>query len=749
MKGRAPIWIARAALSLVAALGALAVCTLAAMRPLPASLGPDPAAVNQPQFLDHSGRPLSVTYQNQWNVYDCVPLHAIPPLVQQAFIFSEDKRFFDHGGADWLARFQAVVQNLRARRVVRGASTISEQVVRMLHPRPRTLWARWVEGIEASLLERRFPKATILEFYLNQVPYARQRRGVVQAARAYFDRELSTLSVKEMLALAVLVRAPGRLDLARDPARIEQPLMHLAERMYREGALSHAEFQGLQASTFTLLESYLDCDAAHFIGHIRSSGLVAPGHQGRVRTTLDGGLQRQVQELLDGRLANLRTRGVTDGAVLVVDHETNQVLVWVNGGGFSLDQPGGSIDAVTIPRQPGSTLKPFLYALAIEKGWNAATLIDDTPLAEPVGFGLHTFHNYSRHYYGTLRLREALGNSLNIPAVRTVDFVGRKSFLERLHGLGFASLGQQADYYGDGLALGNGEVTLLELVRAYATLARGGVWAPLAMVFGDLAPVQQPRRLFSEEASTLIGNILSDPEARRLEFGEGHLLRFPVQTAIKTGTSSQHRDAWAVGFSHRYTAGVWMGNLDRRPMQEVTGSIGPALVLRAVFAELNRRCESKPLRLSPKLQAVAICRITGKKAAPECPSLVEWFEGHSAPTDTCLLHGAGARGRGTTPGSPGHLAGTLRLSQPTAGLQLAMDPRIPDDLEAFSFLLPDTIYPVKTEWLVDGRVVGRTGRGEHRFLWPLCRGEHTAFARVWRRGRSESVKTEAVLFVVK
>jgi len=366
-----------------------------------------------------------------------------------------------------------------------------------------------------------------------------------------------------------------------------------------------------------------------------------------------------------------------------------------------------------------------------------------------VGFGLHTFHNYSRHHYGPLRLREALGNSLNIPAVRTVDFVGRRTFLERLHGLGFASLVEPADYYGDGLALGNGEVTLLELVGAYATLARGGVYTPVAMVFDDTSPPAPSRRIFSEEVSTLIASILSDPEARRLEFGDGYLLRFPVQTAVKTGTSSHHRDAWAIGFSHRHTVGVWMGNLDREPTQEVTGSIGPALVLRAVFSELNRHGESEPLPLSRRLQAVTICRATGKRAAPECPSLVEWFEARTIPAATCPVHGGARQGERTAPDSLEAPGGALRLTRPTSGLQLAMDPRIPDDLEVFPFMLPETTRPIRTEWLVDGRVAGRTGKGEQRFLWPLSRGEHTALARVWLPGSREAVETRPVTFRVK
>ena len=718
------------------------------LHPLPQSFAPDAVAVEQPQFLDRNGEPLTVTYRNAWNVHDSVPLHEVPLFLQHAFILAEDKRFYDHGGVDWLARFHALLQNVRSLRAVRGASTITEQVVRIIHPRPRTIWSRWLEGIEASQLEAQFSKAEILEFYMNQVPYAYNRRGVVQAARYYFDRELDTLNYREMLALVVLVRAPGRLDLRRH-SRIQEPLVKLAERMQEAGFMTLERDHGDTEESFELAESPFDVDAAHFVSYLKQQRAQQPSHRGRVYTTIDTSLQRSVQEILDNRLKDLRGRNVSDGAVIVVHHQTGEVLSWVNGGGFSDREPGGQIDAVTSPRQPGSTLKPFLYALAMEKGWTAATIIEDTPLAMPVGAGLHHYHNYSRQHYGPLRLRDALGNSLNIPAVRTIGFVGREAFLSRLHNAGFESLTLHPDHYGDGLALGNGEVTLFELVQAYAVLARGGTFIPLSLTFSDAAP-QHVHGVFSLETSSLVGNILADPQARRLEFGDGSLICFPVQTAVKTGTSSDYRDAWAMGYSHRYTVGVWMGNLDQQPMFEVSGSVGPALVLRAVFAELNRYEESKPLYLSRNLKAVRICRISGQRAGEDCPTMMEWFEPATAPEHVCHNHNEG-RGQKTGSDSPMHTdrAGSVRLIQPTTGLQLAKDPRIPDAHERFPFLLPESIRPLRVDWIVDGHVVTTTARDVHRYLWPVKRGAHSVKAKIWPIDGKPPVETMAIQFTVK
>ena len=404
---------------------------------------------------------------------------------------------------------------------------------------------------------------------------------------------------------------------------------------------------------------------------------------------------------------------------------------------------GSQIDTVTTPRQPGSTLKPLLYALALEHGWTAATLVEDGPLEQPIGVGLHTYRNYSGQHYGPLRVREALGNSLNVPTVRTIDFVGVEAFLEHLHRLGFQSLSQSADYYGNGLALGNGEVTLFELVQAYATLARQGVFAPLRVVPQEGSSPALGRRVYSAQVSTLIADILADPEARRFEFRRANLLRFPVETAVKTGTSSDYRDAWAVGFSHHYTAGVWLGNLQQRPMQDVTGSLGPALVLRALFADLHRDLDTRPLARSAQLTLVTICRSTGQRAGSQCPTVREWFIPGTEPEPVCPLHQPAAAAA-PVPGSPTPVE--LRLVRPTPGLQLAMDPRIPDALEAFPLLYPKTCrwYGLigwwMAAWLAPRHAPPSSG--------PSCAAA-TVQARVWQVGHPEPVATPAVEFVVK
>ena len=679
----------------------------------------------KPQLLDRHGRPLTVTYQNPRNEHARVAYHEIPALLRAAFIVSEDKRFFAHGGVDWRARLHAVWQNLKAGRVVRGASTISEQVVRILHPRPRTLWSRWLEGIEARRLEARYSKAAILEYYLNQVPYTARRRGVRMAAQYYFGRDLDTLSVRETLALAVMVRAPARLNVHTAPGVVDRALRRLARGMRAAGVLSAAQWTAVNREGFRFTAAPPTADASHFARFVYPQATAAAS---RVTTTLDLDIQRAGQQILDQQLRHLRRRQAANGALLVVDHRRNEVLAWVIGRAGDPPAPANAYDAVRTPRQPGSTLKPFVYALAMSRGWTPATMIDDRPLSESVGQGLHTYQNYSRRHYGPLSLREALGNSLNIPAVRAIQYVGAGDFLDTLHALGVRSLDRHPDVYGDGLALGNGAITLFELVQAYAVLARGGVFAPL-QVLAEPTTDDFARRVFSPEVASLTGHILSDADARRLEFNADGILDMPVQTAVKTGTSSDYRDAWAVGYNYGYTVGVWMGNLDHRPMKAVTGSVGPALVLRSVMAELVRGAAARPLHFSRRLVQAEVCIADGRLADGDCDRREEWFV------------------PGKLPAAPDVPSGPFRIRRPSNGLQMAMDPRIPDHLEAFEFALAPRGTVGRVEWFLDGRLLARTR--EARYLWSVAPGAHRLMARIWPAGKTRPLETRPVTFVVK
>jgi len=707
----------------------LSVMTYTTMQSVPSSLGDINKKVARHQFLDRNGKVMNVTYENRWNIHDVVELHDMPLFIQQAIIASEDKRFYVHGGCDWLARLSAVKQNLFAGESVRGASTITEQVVKMLHPRPRTIWTRWLEGFEAQRLEHNISKHDILEFYLNQVPFAARRRGIKQAAAYYFDRDMDTLNKKEMMALAVMVRSPKWLNPYHYPQKLDKAINNLANRLQASGLLDNSTRLSISKQTLTTKRQTHDAHVGHFIEYVRNQPNISVSQNaGYVYTTLDMELQGKVQKVLNNKLDSLKNSHVQNGAVLVVDHHSNEVIAWAVGYAGKKNKPFNNINPVVVARQPGSALKPFLYARAMEKGWTAATMLSDTPLEEGVGSGLHSYHNYSRSHYGLISLREALGNSLNIPAVRTIQFVGTSNFLQFLHKTGIKSLLAHPSLYGDGIALGNGELTLLELTHAYTTLARMGNYKPLSVLEGQssLTPTHQ---VINPDIASLLANILSDPGARAREFGTYSILNFPQQTAVKTGTSSDYRDAWAVGFNDRYTLGVWFGNLDYTSMHEVTGSTGPTIVLRTLFNELNRGRTVRALFFSPNLVKKRICIETGEVASEDCRSKDEWFLPEAIATPVMASQK------------------TLRLRKPTNGLHIAMDPRIPDEYEVFEFEISQVDNIQKVDWYVNEDHIGTSHKPVYQ--WQVKKGEFSTYARIYLNDKNEPVVTQKVSYLVK
>ena len=684
-------------LALLVLLVILAVATYAELQPF-SDMNIVKSDIQTAQVVDRHNVPLSVTYQNRWNSYDYVPLHKIPEALTRAFTLSEDRHFYEHGGIDWAARAKAVWDTIRYQRASRGASTLSEQVVRMLHPRPRTLWSKWIETIEVFELERQFNKSQILEFYLNEVPYASNRRGVVQGARHYFNRDMDTLSLKEMLALVVLARAPSRYDLYKNTAGIETPIERLAQRMREEGFIGEVDL----SQKLELAKSTDPVNASHFVTYVRNASPATVGS--KIHTTLDSQLQAKVQGLLDQRVKSLQAKNLHNGAVLVMDHQTGEILAWVVAGANRdpkvLVVPADQIDAVTTLRQPGSSMKPFLYALALDAGWTDQTIIEDSPLAKTIGDGYHQFANYSHKYYGKITLRQALGNSLNIPALRTIQFTGVGPYLNTLRSLGFSSLKESKDFYEEGLALGTGEVTLLELVQAYSALAQQGFFRPTLFVRSNSSSVG--RRVFSENTSAIIGDILSDAKARQLEFGQNSVQNLPVQTAVKTGTSSDYHDAWAIGYNYRYVVGVWMGNLDRTPTEGVSGALGPALTLRSIFGELTRYEVTQGLTV---------------------PSTV--VPAQEAPGEAAGIQSADI---------------AYKIAFPISGMQIAIDPRVPHANQKLPLRMTGLKTGDKVAWLIDGQVA------EHS--WQLKAGEHAVSA-VVNHPDNRQTKLAEVRFLVK
>lgn len=575
------------------------------------------------------------------------PLAQIAPVVRHRVIETEDRRFLWHGGVDWIGAAAAWRDRLRGR-PARGASTLSMQTAAFLArdlaaPGARG-WRDKVRQVRAAwALEARWSKPQILEAYLNLASFRGELQGIGAASRGLFGRSPAALGPDEALLLAALLRNPGAA-----PERV-------ARRACVLGKVRGAACATLTARAFDALgpARALALDPAR-APHLAAKLLTRPGL--RVRTTLDADVQQLATVALRRQLQGLGASRARDGAVVVVDNRTGEVLAYVGGvGGAST---AGQVDGANAYRQAGSTLKPFLYAAAIERGFlTPASILDDSPVQLDTASGLYVPQNYDRAFKGPVSVRTALAGSLNVPAVRTLLLEGVESFRDRLLDAGYAGLTEDGDYYGFSLALGSAEVTLLEQANAYRTLANGGAWSPLRLRPADAAGA--PRLVFAPAAAWIVADILSDADARARAFGLDSALRLPFWAAAKTGTSKAMRDNWCIGFSDRFTVAVWLGNLEGDSMRAVSGTSGAAPVWRDVMLALHR---DAPGRAPPR--PAGIERQTVAFEGGIEPPRPEWF---LAGTRQARFAAAPAQAR------------RPRIVSPSAGSVYALDPDIPLD----------------------------------------------------------------------
>jgi penicillin-binding protein 1C len=528
--------------------------------------------------IDKSGRRL-----------DWMELKDISPALLRAVLQSEDRHYYEHSGVDWKAVGAAAVGRLFDASS-RGASTISMQLTVMVKsgkaPKGhKTIRQKWEQMEAARELEQRWSKEEILEAYLNLVTYRGELQGVAAASRGLFDKDPSGLDAREACILAALIRSPNAL-----PAEVGRRATMLAQSL----SLQREQADLVTFATERLSRPYrvqprMDL-APHVARRLTANDMAGfdsttQGAARRISTTLDLPLQRFAQDSIRQHLSALAGRNVGEGAVLVVENATGTILAYVGSVGDS------QVDGVMARRQAGSTLKPFLYGVALEQRLlTAASILDDSPLHIPTERGLYVPHDYDHHSRGPVSVRTALASSINIPAVRTQLLVGTEPFAERLRRSGFA-LPRPAEFYGYSLALGTADVSLWELVTAYRMLAQDGVRSDLRLTPG---PPERPRRVMDRAASFLVADILADRSSRNETFGLDNPLATRYWTAVKTGTSKDMRDNWCIGFSRRYTVGVWVGNFSGEPMWNVSGVSGAAPVWLEVMNYLHHDRRSMP-----------------------------------------------------------------------------------------------------------------------------------------------------------
>jgi penicillin-binding protein 1C len=616
-------------------------------------------------ILDRHGEPLSrVRIDKSRRRGEWVALKDVSPALVDAVLLAEDHRFREHSGVDWMGLLGAARQTSRGER--RGGSTLTMQLAAQLEPRlerggQRGPVDKWRQLRQALALERAWSKDQILEAWLNLAPFRGEVEGVDAAARTLIGKGPSGLDRAESAILTTLVRAPNA-----NPELVARRACALLDDDTACFSAQRLALGGLRAP-----RANTDGDAPHLARKL----LTQPGE--RLVSTLDAGLQRFASQTLQRHLLELEGRNVRDGAVVVLDNETGALLAYVGSSGELSRSP--EVDGAAAPRLAGSTLKPFLYALAIERRLlTAASILDDSPLAVSTVAGLYVPQNYDRLFKGPVTLRQALAGSLNVPAVRTLELVGYAPLHARLRELGLSTLDRDADHYGFGLALGGGEVTLVDLTRAYRALANGTGMDP--------------------RAAYIVSDILADPAARAGTFGLFNALATPYRASVKTGTSKDMRDNWAIGYTRRYTVGVWVGNFSGEAMHDVSGVSGAAPVWRDVMDRLMEAGEGAAT-VPPAGIRLAHTRLGGLE-----PDRDEWFiDGTQVERVVALAPGA---------------AQPL-LDSPVNGSTFAIDPDIPPDNQRI-VVRARGVRGGERLALPDGSEVA----ANEAYLWAPTRGRH-------------------------
>lgn len=673
-------------------------------------------------LLARDGTPLQRTrVEHTARRGDWVALADVSPALREAIVVSEDKRFYEHSGVDWRGAAAAAWANLWNTRT-RGASTVTMQLTGLLdadpkHSGQRSLTQKAVQAVDALRLERDWRKDQILEAYLNLVPFRGETVGLAALSQTLFGKAPSGLDERESAVAAALIRAPNAPypKVATRACRILRDMnaanaANLANTgkgcpnldafvqmafARPAGASDDASFDGRSANSPQL--------APHFARQIANAVHPAPGM--RVRSTLDANLQRYARDTLTRTLIELNARAhprnVQDGAVVVLDNATGQVLAWVgSSGGLSKAR---EVDTALALRQAGSTLKPFLYAQAIdERRVTTASLLDDAPLDLAAGGGLYMPQNYDKGFKGWVSVRTALGSSLNVPAVRTLVMVTPHRFAKTLTALGLP-LTQSGDYYGFSLALGSADVSLVTLTNAYRALANGGVVAPVVEMPDAQAPHGAATRVFSREAAFIVTDVLADNNARTRTFGFDSPLDTRMFSAVKTGTSKDMRDNWTVGYTSRYTVGVWVGNADGSPMWDVSGVSGAAPVWAALVGYLHRRVPSVAPAAPPGVERVRV-----QFADAVEPSRNEWFIAGTATPQVGLASNAADLARGPA-----------QIGSPVDGTIFALDPDIPAQRQRVWFERASG-STARVNWRLDGKALG----GAARVAWLPWPGKH-------------------------
>ncbi|MDR1025668.1 MAG: transglycosylase domain-containing protein [Treponema sp.] len=706
---------------------------------------------------DRNGAVLRVLPADDGVKREWVDLEDIPPGVVRTFVRAEDRRFFLHPGVDPVAAAGSAVQNMRAGRIVSGASTITMQLARLIRAHRPGLRGKLGEAWDALRLEARLSKKEILELWFNGIPFGSNIEGLAAMTRARFGIPVGRLDDSKAALLAVIPRRPALYDPASDPDAAVRAALALSRRAglnpdgdVLRAAAAEASTPAGEATATDRAPFY----APHFTD--RLAGLPEARSVKQVTASLDLPLQLFAEERLLAELRGLRNNRVSNGAILAIENETGAVRVYVGSASWFDDSISGKIDGVQVRNQPGSCLKPFLYALALDSGFTPQDILPDLPSVFG-GTEAYIPANFNRRFNGPIRLRLALASSLNIPAVYLLECLGVRNFEEYLAALGFDSVAASMGTHGTGLALGNAEVSLEELVRGFSAFPRGGTPADFRFIEEDTTDGTNGSTVMSPFAAWVISDILSDRGSRFVGFGPAPTLATEFPAMFKTGTANQFQHIWALGATRRFTVGVWMGNFSGETVVGSTGSSIPARIARDLLTALEQPDGSAKVRAprgdtpqdagrwgnreagehpgGPRPAAIRearICALSGMVAGPFCPGTVrEWTFG-SGQNASCTWHAGGEtrfppeyrawlterfRSGGIIAGSGG---GRIRI--PLPGSVYYLDSALPPEAQALR--IETAAFSPGAFVYADGFLHGVLNQAGV-YVLPLSRGRHT------------------------
>lgn len=540
------------------------------------------------QLFDRNGQLLYEIYDTEHRLW--VSQSQIPEQLKQATIAIEDERFYQHGGVDPIAIGRAI-KSIFIDKEFQGASTITQQYVKNAFLSPeRTLDRKIKEAVIASLVEISLDKQEILERYLNEVAYGGVHYGVQAASHYYFNKDVKDITLAQSALLASLTKAPTVLNPQSNLSAAKQRQRIVLDKMYQLGFINQDELQKALEQSLDLTFTQKTFLAPHFSLMIRDQLFGKYGERKvttggfRVKTSLDLALQIYAEEAVSSEMQTLSSANVNNAAALVINPETGEILSLVGSKDYYNPSIDGAYNVITASRQPGSSFKPFVYALAFENRYSPGTVLLDTPTTYKTAVGDYQPKNYDGQFHGPVSIRSALANSYNIPATRMLAVLGVRSLVNKAHALGFDYM--KAENVGLSLALGGTEVRPLDMAYAYAAFANEGVKPePLSILSvadrnGETIDTYKPKsgtKVFSSEIAFLISDILADDTARMSTFGPNSVLHTPDTTvAVKTGTTNDRRDNWTIGYTPDFVVTVWVGNSDNSPMSTITSGLSGA-----------------------------------------------------------------------------------------------------------------------------------------------------------------------------